>query len=354
MDVLSLAFAIVSFFGGAGLVFFLIFYSPEKVEKWLALITGIVAFFFRSFDRYYVKRDIESDMNLFVSDLRKEMRGDLPYVKIKLHTKKEEADQFIFDDENVILVLQDKKFRTQNMVNAASFFISEVLMKEFSHFLTSPQKKATHLILVSKYLFGVKRAYSDQFTREHLVPTLNQSGKLKSIFEKLKSIDDKGILVPLFIQEMRSLGSRLILDGRISLSVRKEIGEFLEFLVKHAEREDGPEQRTMSFIGNYLKCSIRVVASYRERENELIFSQKEQILKCFNLDHESVYCIGADSAENRIFMKAVSESVCADVPGVSIVKEISCRGKVKRRNKVKRVPTFIIHLYRPSGDYIMS
>ena len=313
--------------GGGSLVLYFLKH-PEVVDKWLALFSKYAKFFYNKWEYTYIKRDVQSAVNGYVSKLAEKV-PNLLVKRVTLEWVDENitAEQFVKND---MLVMRMHKSNNQdlNIVNATFTFVSHSLLLKAKSYIAKYQRNAIDLYVSYKILEREKAQLLQTYVQEILKEGLSNA-KTNDFYGKFFDIDKAGIFFPVFLTEMTFLGEKVFGNRRNDQEIYDEVSSLVMFLYKYANRKLH-EESISEFTGNYCKFAIRIVGmSVKiQKEGEGIYIRNiTQIPSSI----ETIYIMG--SKDNRNFIDSIvaecQKSITYDVYNTyeypAILKDMNSR-----------------------------
>lgn len=285
--------------GGGSLVFHLIKH-PEVVDKWLALLSKAGRCVSKKWEYTYVKRDVQSVVNGYVSKLTKKVPNLLvKRVTLEWIDDNITADQFV---KNEMLVMRMHKSNNQdlNIVNATFTFVSHSLLVKAKSYIAKYQKNAIDLYVSYKILENEKIQLLQTYVQEILKEGLSNE-KTNDFYGKFFDIDRAGIFFPVFLTEMTFLGEKIFGNKRNDREIFDEVSRLVMFLYKYAHRKLH-EESINEFDGQYCKFAIRIVGMSVKihNEGEGIYIRNIQKIPS---SIETIYIIGG--IDNSLFIDQI-------------------------------------------------
>jgi hypothetical protein len=347
MSLLIMLYQVFGFPLGIGITLIVVWYflrNPEKFERWMSMIAWVVSHFWKNVEYFATKMEIQGRVNSFVSTL--ESNTTMTFPRVSLKWKARGSDEIIWDDGRAIIVMRDRSHRSKNLIHAAYLFTAEALLKKSARHLSKTQKTSfdlfsTKLILEKESKFAV-----EQFMCEYFLPEIDKNEAIRWLIQQYVHIERIGAFFPILIQELTYLGSKVFLS-KPSSEVVVEVKSLVEFLEKFSEREVGDITTADTFVGKYMRCAIRIVASRAIRERGDITSHKERINCCVRGKFENIYIIGSGVKENKKFMDEVAEACLLENEGLEKVRDYQFKGQIKINGNLTNVSTYLIHLHNP-------
>lgn len=346
----SILLFLLSFFGGglgvALFFLFLYFRYPQNLEKIASHIAAILSYLFKRFQYYAIKGETESKINGFIATLDSKLDVDLPYISLKWIAKEGEKEEIIHDDFESIIVMKDRNHTNKNFVHASYFFVSEVFLKDSKRHLSKNLGLSLDLFTTQEILKKESHAAAEQFSSNYIFPEVEKSDDVRTYLKKFTLIESYGIFFPVLIQELSILGRKVFLEKK-SQEILDEIKSLIQFLENWSVRKVGEEIQE-TFIGSYMKCAIKIVASHFSREANSTENQKNRVLQAVNQGCENVYLIGRMDDNNKDFMDSVSNLALSKDNTLEIRKSLSYKATIKNTDgKNKIVQDYFIHIHNP-------
>lgn len=282
---------------------------PEIVDKWLALFSRFGKFVYKKWEYTYVKRDVQSVVNGYLSRLTKQV-PNLLVKRVTLEWVDENitAEQFV---KNEMLVMRMHKSNNQdlNIVNATFTFVSHSLLEKAKNYIAKYQKDAIDLYVSYKILESEKVQLLQTYVQEILKVGLSNE-KTNDFYGKFFDIDRAGIFFPVFLTEMTFLGEKVFGNKRNDKEIFDEVSRLVVFLYKYANRKLH-EESINEFDGQYCKFAIRIVGMSVKIHNKGEGIYIRNIQQISN-STETIYIIGG--IENRVFIDQIVTECLKTMP----------------------------------------
>lgn len=335
---------------GAAVAWGLVWYfarHPETVQKWGSVLLWFFAWLVDRWDYYAITWEVQGKLNSFVRNLGRNTIIDFPQAKIQWAGKDNSGVQW--EDHQVIIVMRNREHRNKNLVHAAQLFVSEMLLRKSKKHLSKTQKTSMDLYATKKVLETQSAAAVEQFIDDYLSPSIEANNEIRNLIGQYLKIDKKGVFFPILINELIVLGGKVFLE-KPTAEVILEVKFLVDFLEKFADREDSSDAGSREFVGRYIRCVIRIVASRETRERGDVGHHKEGILAYFKRGLENVYLVGMSNPENKEFIEAVAGACIEENDLLECVKRYDVPGLVIRRGREPLgVATYLLHLHNPKA-----
>jgi hypothetical protein len=331
---------IIAFFGGSGLILFILFLFPEKVEKWSVMLWKIIYFLFKKGEKKIVAHDIQGRVNEFCKSLKKEIANFEPVgISIQWVTEKEKQSDF-FKENRLIIRMRQHADQNKNFVYASMVFISKALLTKTKKYLSQTQRESIDLFVGRKLFEKERPQIIDRFFEDYFSPVALSSNKIMELLEKYEIIDKVGIFFPVLVQELTFLGEKVFYKPRDE-KIITEVTSFINFLQKYAEREVGDETTPQNFEGAYCRCGIVIIAKSSKRERGDLNPFIGYIQKLVEKKLENIYLIGSASKDNRNFIDQISEEIQRKFRFESYTSK-EYKAKIKIKGERKEVNNYLI------------
>jgi len=347
---MALVVALYKYFGfpiGVAITSFGAWYfikNPEKFEKWASMIAWMFTRVWKKADYFATKSEIQGRINSFVSGLEANTTATFPRISLRWTAKGK--DEIVWEEGRAIIVMRDRKHRNKNLIHAAYLFTAEALLKKSSRHLSKTQKTSFDLFSAKLILEKESESAVEQFMSEYFIPELDKNDAMRELIKQYVHIERLGAFFPILIQELTYLGNKVFLS-KPSSEIILEVKSLVDFLEKFAQREVGDTTTQDTFVGKYMRCAIRIVASRAVRERGDITSHKDRVNYCVQGKSENIYLIGAAGEENKKFMDEVAQACLSENDGLEKVRHSQFKGQIKIKGILTNVNTYLIHLRNP-------
>lgn len=349
MSILIALYQVFGFPLGIGITLIVGWYflkNPEKFEKWMSMIVWVVSRVWKNAEYFATKSEIQGRVNSFVSTLESNTTTTFP--RVSLRWKARGSDEIVWDEGQAIIVMRDRTHRNKNLIHAAYLFTAEALLKKSARHLSKTQKTSLDLFSTKLILEKESKFAVEQFMSEYFVPEIDKNEAIRGFIQQYVHIERLGAFFPILIQELTYLGSKVFLS-KPSEEVVEEVKSLVKFLEKFSEREVGDTTTADTFVGKYMRCAIRIVASRAVRERGDITSHKERINYCVQGKFENIYIIGSGARENRKFMDEVAGACLSENERLEKVRDYQFKGQIRINSNLTNVSTYLIHLHNPGA-----
>ncbi len=327
------------------IVVYVIFKNPDKVKKWLAMFWEFVSLFWKKAEYLAIKNDIEGRVNSFVRSVETNTTTSFPRVKVHW-IGNEEDEGLVWDEDEVIVVMRDRKHKTKNFVHATYIFTSETLLNRSKRHLSKKQKKSLDLYATQQILKDEYPSALEQFMNDYIVPNLTQDDDLRLLIKQFEKIQELGVFFPILVQELSTLGSKVFLE-KPNQEIIVEVNDLIKFLENFSQREVGDTSVEETFRGKYTRCTIKIVASKATRDRNDVELHASRIRGSIHEACENIYVIGSAKIKNWSFMNKVCRAVHAEHEDLITKKQYRFSGKIFVRGKKRSVKTYLVHLHNP-------
>ena len=333
---------LITFFGTSGLFIFVVFYvytHPEKLDKWIGMGASLLAKCSRKYDEVATKHEIQGKLNSFAKDLSEV--SDLKPTKLKVRWT-ESQDEIQLEEGEVVLVLRDRGYRNRNFVHASYLYTSTMLLRELKHHISQKQAASLDIFTTQKIIRKENKDAMHIFMKDIFNPLIKDK-KIKDLIEQFVEIDKSGYYSQILLKELNYLGSKGFLTVPRE-TIIKEVRDLISFLHQFAKREVGDDSINDTFVGLYMKCSIKIVSTQMVRLLDKVQTPITRILKSFDKGIENVYVIGPAHEEASTFIEKVCEGVCEQRDTVERVETKTMAGQITKNQTKQAVDTYYVHL----------
>lgn len=332
--------------GTTAVIFIILFFYPDNVKKWVSNIAWVLSRIWGRLEYIAIKNEIEGKLNSFVGNLSTKTTVDFPEVSIKW-AGRDEKEELIFDDLEAVIVMHDRKYRYRNFVHAAYFFVSETLLKRTKNHLSPNLKKSLDLYATKDILEQEGVASIEQFITDYINPEVERNEDVRLFLRQFNGINKIGIFFPILIQELTRLGSKTLLskNNQEAIIEVKGLIDFLEALSNRKVGEKAPE----AFFGNYMRCAVKIVASWRTREARKVDPQVERILIECKKGCENIYVMGSAKEDSKEFIEDVIEKLLTINKSLQVLKRLSFKAEVFIDDERKEVTDYFVHIHNPTA-----
>lgn len=254
--------AFVGGLGSLGVLILLLYMTPEKVEKWAAILLKFLMTLgigVRSLHKHYVRYDFEGRVNGFVKKHCPTLPGAVAQ-KVRLEWVDGSVDrQAILDGDVVVVRVRRDDPKERSFVHAVCLYVSKSLLFKAKRYISSAQGQATDLLVSLRLLEREKPTAVDHFVADYLQPAIDKKKSATArIFDDLVVVDSGHLFYSLFLQELNFLGNK-VFGGRKDALIVQEVDKLIEFLKRFLNREVGDEAVDLDFFGSYCRFAVVIV-----------------------------------------------------------------------------------------------
>ncbi len=297
------------------LIYFLL--NPEKFEKFVALVSKFLKIVSKSFDRTYVKYDLQGKINDYLRKVSKRVKHiDIKKIKVEwIDVNTQSESQYIQNGE-MIIRLKKGEHQNENIVKASMAFISFAFLKKAKSYIAKYQRESMDLFACYDLLKEEHAEILDQFVQDFMKEKMDND-KIADFFQKYTDIDEVGIFYPVLVQELTFLGEKVLARKRDAHQIYSEVTNLVNFLYRYANRKLR-EDNISDFSGEYCKFGIRIIgrSTVINRDGERVYSNH---LRKIASQNETIYLIG--SKDHKKFIKKVFKSCKSDINYSLLQKE---------------------------------
>lgn len=307
-EVLQKLIDFIKSYGFTGLLFIIIIIIvafPEKAEKLKVLFLTPTFKLFKWGSKQYINSKITSHSYEFLSKHIKKYLPDLPDYRIKIKWIDSDSDSVLKENNTLILRIQETNDQTRNTLAAMRVALPKIVCPNLRHNIKDFASSAIDLTLLRKLSEKLGKYAGPIYQKYFLYPELEKHSQAAKLITKLLSIDRAGIFIAIFIEELNKYGSFLytqaILDDRTD-----EIIDFLNFLVRFAEREIG-EEIPLAYNTQEFNIAFILLAKSMRAETEGVAPYIKRIKKYVSLSYETIYIYAYPPA--RDFLTRLAHSI---------------------------------------------
>jgi hypothetical protein len=296
--------------GGGFLFAFMVFaiylWKCEQINKYILLP---VYKFLRNtclwLNKNYIAKNIEINVNSSVRQLNDKLIG-YNIDGVSIQWVKERDIQCLLRDNKVIIKMKKGDSQEENFVNVTHLLIKNSLLYKSKSILTEQQANYIELYTTKKICenqgVGVEKYFHDNFYLAEEKKDL----KIKDYFGSFVKIDNSGLYISLFLQEILSYGERSSLK-KYSEQVNKEIDGFILFLDKFVDRKHGENEIEKNFVGTYINFGIVLVADPKKRDEVGMYPYLKYIESLINMGIRNIYLLARGN--NLNFLKDIKNHI---------------------------------------------
>lgn len=290
---ISSLIAIFGMSGWAVVGFIVVYFSlnPEKIDKWIAIITRLFAWLGYRIESTYIARDVQSRVNEFVNQLETEVDGITPYqLKIEWVKAEEVSEEAFIRGNEVVVVMNCHKNQDKNFVKAVMAYLSKGIIPKARGHVDKKVVRSVDLFMGQK-IIGQRNIGSalDYFLEEEFEPIIKKDEKIKEYVSKMSDLDEQGVFHRILLREFLYVGRKMY--GELPKSeVKRETSEFLKFLWNIIAKE-GRKDVPLIFLGEKIRVDIVLMALPSKVMFHGIKPYTKAVEKCIDAGCDRVYLL---------------------------------------------------------------
>jgi len=281
--------------------------NPDKAEKSKILFLNPLFRCFKVGAKQYIGTRISYYSSQFINNELKKYLPKIKDLKIKIRWVNSESEA-ILSSNSLILRLEETNDQTRNALAATKLALPKIICPTIRANIQPFANTAIDLALLRKFSEKLGQHSIPVFQKYFLYPDLEKHIHAGKLLAKLISIDDKGIFVSIFLDQLNTYGeylySKFITEDRTD-----EIISFLEFLLTIAVREIGQEV-PLSHDSSELRVAILLLAITSKAEEEGVTPYIKRIQIYTKRGFENIYIIAYPAA--RKFLSKVLKALEAE------------------------------------------
>lgn len=312
-------------YGITGLLFIIIIIlvlKPDNAEKLKALILTPTFRLFKWGSKQYISAKIISYSSEFLSNQMRKYLPNLPEVKLKIKWVSSSSDSILKENNTLILRMEETNDQTRNTFAATKLALPKIILPILRHNLQEYATCAIDLAILRKLSDKIGKRAFPIYQKYFLYPEINKHHNAAKLLSKLITIDQKGIFVSIFLDELDRYGEylyrKIITEDRTD-----EIVAFLDYLVKIADRQIG-EDVPLAHDSSELRVAMLLLAKSLKAETMGVKPYLNRIQNYVKRGYEIVYVYSYPSA--RDFLQRLIKAL-----------EGETNILIERRNKVEMI-----------------
>ena len=290
------------------IVIFLLVQKPDRAEKLKVLILVPLFRLFKWGSRQYLASKVGSATTEFFNSHVTRFIPSIPDVKVRIKWVSSASDPVLSEDGTVILRLEETNDQTRNILSAALVALPQVVCATLRSNIQQYAEAAIDLTILRKLAERLGRHAKPVFQRYFLEPEIESSQKTADLFGRLVEIDEQGIFVPIFLEELNILGETIYASADTN-DKTESINAFLEFLLTVARREIG-EEIDLNHFSEDFSVGIMLIAKTWKAATEGIVPFLTHIDVRLRKGCESIYVVAFP--QSVAFVKRITSAVDAE------------------------------------------
>ena len=292
---------------GVGIVLW-IAKNPDKVERIVYLLLRLfsrIPIAPQSLAHLRLATSLQTTINASLESFNSGAFRLLPYgMKIEWAKTGQDAQTFLRDGQ-VIVRIHPNVDDDHNIVVSTVAYLKKGLIPQARHYVDPTLMQATDYA-AAKHIFKLaKRDSASEFLIQNLLlPEANKNPQLTNDSISLDTISHAGLLSPVFLAQLHSLGRKLF-PATPNPRVAREIRNFLKFLQDIASKKRG-EIVDLDFVRSNIRMKVLLVA--REETKQRGIQDFARRIKQAQSDGIDYIYINAWGEDNIKFAEVIAKS----------------------------------------------
>jgi len=222
-------------------IVYIVISKVDAIEKWIEMYHHHKAFHSIRSEKKYIASNTQREVNSAVKQICRDIPEIVPYsleVKWITDEPKEVLDSLTKEDR-IIVKMRNIRNQSGNITNVVQEYVQKGLIPNIRWCLSIETKNVSDLKMTQKILKeGHLDASFEYFQNAVLKTILEENHRVKTCFEKVESLDLRGLFIRIFLYELYKLGMRnLPTSLQLQIILQNETDELLDFLDTFVTRE---------------------------------------------------------------------------------------------------------------------
>lgn len=292
-EVLNTISSLIKEYGIIGVLIFIIIlliHDPDRILKIKSIILGCVSSIFRVGEKGYIGSTISYNLDTFFNTTKICTLFSSLKFRFKIKWISGSDDPILKKNGTIIINLSDTRDQTKNILKATQMSLPLLVCPSIRKSVNIEYQNGIDLTLLKKMTDQLGAQAYPVFEKYFLIPTFDNNKDLHDLYTNLVKIDNFGIFIPIFIEELNILSSSYYAEGRTD-NITEEIKSFIEYLLKVANRNHGEEIQLL-YLEKSFRIGILLVAKRLKAEYLGVKPYLERIRKDFAAGCNKIYIIG--------------------------------------------------------------
>ena len=312
-------------------LFIYMIFNLDKAENLASKITRIFSYFSMKAERHTIATDIQSKIRVCRKD---NIIGEILKHGIKFKWVTDEQNSSYMDGDDVVVIMNHHSNNAQNFLNAILQYTELAVLPDVRNEIPPKIMLPITLVVQDKIIREQRPEAVPMFRDGVMHNAIVKEPPLEPTIEKLKQLDKAGWFVPIYLNEIQHIGSRLYeLNDEQKNNTLNKFLEFLMTIVVRPPKSNVP----LSFKNKIFGLNIILVAIPKNIASEDIDVYIDRVKHATIHEFDSIYVTGR--GVNTDFTRKVIDAIKAK----NIAKHIWTK---KHEYKDKRGITALLALFR--------
>lgn len=300
---------VLSFFGGGGLVAFLILWGLKNLDK----VEVLAGWFYRTFSWVHRKweygkaaMDVQVAVNRVGEAINRESENALPHaMKVEWAKTAQDVEAFLRNGE-IIVTMCPSPNRERNLVVSTIAYLGKGLLPRSRPYVDKTLMRATDFTVAKRIFMTAGQSMAMSFFFQNcLEPAMETEPQLRDDCTALDKLEKAGFFTRVLVKQLSYLGDK-VFPATPNETTSKETRDFLMFLVNIAGKEKGEDvPGGLAFAGSHIRANVMLVAREETRMwGTEAYDRRTKIV--LNSGIENMY-ICARGAENISLAEQVAD-----------------------------------------------
>ena len=271
-------------------VVFLLIQDADRGERFKALILKPLFDKLNFAPRHYIAAKVSSTVSTIIKENITRLLTAASNLNLKIKWVTSAKDSILKRDGTLILYLQESDDQTKNILSATRAAIPRIICSDIRANISDDFEKAIDLTILKKVAENIGHYAHPVFLIDFLNKELEEENRVGELFEYLVEIDNYGIFISIFLEELNFLGTKYFSEG-LTLDRSTQVENFLTFLLQFPRRKNKPINSFLH-VTDDIKVALVLVAIGARLLNEGVLPYIRRIHLHLNAGAESVYLYG--------------------------------------------------------------
>lgn len=241
---------------------YLVIKEPDRAVKLRALITQPFFILFKWFSKSHIASKVSSQANEFLNSSVFSQLTHAERYDVKVKWVKEVSDPILSKNGTLILRMKEEDDQTKNILSAVHTALPHILCPLIRQNINRTCSKSIDLTVLKKLSSKLGKHGKLTFKRYFLDPETEVDSQINEMIYKLQTLDNHGLFIPIFINELELLSEGLFADSDTT-DYSEQTLQFLDYLLKIVNREVGQEIELEYLVSPFKVSTILLAKAHR-------------------------------------------------------------------------------------------
>lgn len=271
------------------IVLLLLIENPDRAFKIQKIVLAPTYLLFKWGSKRYLASVIADRTTEFFKNQLSKYISDCPAVNVRVKWVSSPADPVLSANNALILRITETNDQTRNVLSATRAALPQIICPTLRSNIEPYMQTAIDLTILRSMAQQIGKHAQNIYQKFFLEPEVIENNNIEELLTKLIFLDNYGIYLTVFLQELQILNERKYALGDLS-DITDEVEGLLGFLIAILDR-DIHERVPLNFLTENFKVGIVLLAIQKKTEQKGAAPYMQAIDYNIKAGCESIYIV---------------------------------------------------------------